>query len=595
VNNCREAPAARRRHATCGLNETDTLLNTSTLQREDTIESLGYRPTFYFSVIGLNLLGIQQGGLMMRCYRPFFAVLSIVAGCAAVGPAAAENVLRFMGADATASTMDPHATANKDNKAATKQVYEALLDVDSNLAIVPQLALAWKPLDPTTWEFQLRPGVRFHDGTPFTAADVIFSIERASAETSDFRGYVDGITAVEAIDDHALRITTAAPDPSLWLKLTEVAIMSKAWAEQHGVTRPADYLRAREETYASRHANGTGPFMLESFEPRGRWVMVRNPAWWGTAEYPHNVDRVVHIRKEGDAANVAALLEGEIDLLQTPPYQATDQIRRTPGLKVTYTTKLQTMFFGLDQGSAELRSSNIKGRNPFKDKRVRQAMARAIDYEPILQNLMGELFIPAGTLVAPGVNGYAPDLDQPPSYSPEQAKALLIEAGYADGFSVSLDCANDWGDDELAECKGVAEQLGKVGIQVAINFLSSDDYDAKVYNARESDFYIDGYHMDPDSEGVLRDLFHSQSDWNLAGYANPRVDELLEKIKAEMVTYARDSYLAEAWRIVTDDLVYLPIRHGVSVFATRKELDIPPDPWDVPRFRLARLIVASGK
>ena len=251
--------------------------------------------------------------------------------------------------------------ANKDNKAATKQVYEALLDVDSNLAIVPQLALTWKPLDPTTWEFELRPDVTFHDGTPFTADDVVFSIERARAETSDFRAYVDGITAVEAIDDHTVRITTAGPDPSLWLKLAEVAIMSKAWAEQHGVTRPADYLRAREETYASRHANGTGPFMLELFEPRGRWVMVRNPAWWGTAEYPHNIDRVVHTRKEGDAENVAALLEGEIDLLQTPPYSAIDQIRRTPGLKVAYRTKLHTMFFGLDQGSAELRILQHQG------------------------------------------------------------------------------------------------------------------------------------------------------------------------------------------------------------------------------------------
>jgi peptide/nickel transport system substrate-binding protein len=524
----------------------------------------------------------------MSRFQTTIAALAIGIVISSAGPAAAENVLRFMGADATASTMDPHANANKDNKAATKQVYEALLDVDSNLAIVPQLALAWKPLDPTTWEFELRQDVRFHAGTPFTAADVVFSIERARAETSDFRAYVDGITAAEAIDDHTVRFTTAAPDPSLWLKLAEVAIMSKAWTEQHGVTRPADYLRAREETYASRQANGTGPFMLESFKPRGAWALVRNPAWWGTVEYPHNIDRVLHARKEGDQANVAALLEGKIDLLQGPPYSAMDQIRSTPGLKVTYRTKLHTQFFGLDQGSAELRSSNVKGKNPFKDRRVRQAMAHAIDFEPILHDLMGELFIPAGTLVAPGVNGYAPDLDQPPSYSPEQAKALLIEAGYADGFRVTLDCANDWGDDELAECKGAAEQLGKVGIEVAINFLSSDDYDAKVFNARDSDFYIDGYHMDPDSEGLLRDLFHSRSDWNLAGYANRRVDELIEQIQTEMVTYARDAYLAEAWRIVTDDLVYLPIRHGVSVFAMRKELDIPPDPWDVPRFRLAR-------
>jgi peptide/nickel transport system substrate-binding protein len=198
--------------------------------------------------------------------------------------------------------------------------------------------------------------VTFHDGTPFTAADVIFSIERARTKTSDFKPYVDGITAVEAIDDHSVRITTAAPDPSLWLKLAEVAIISKAWAEQHGVTKPADYMGAREETYGSRHANGTGPFMLESFEPRGGWVVVRNPNWWGTAEYPHNIDRVVHVRKEGDAENVAALLGGKIDLLQGPAYSAIDQIRRIPGLKLAYRTKLHTLYFGLDQGSAELRS-----------------------------------------------------------------------------------------------------------------------------------------------------------------------------------------------------------------------------------------------
>jgi peptide/nickel transport system substrate-binding protein len=222
-------------------------------------------------------------------------------------------------------------------------------------------------------------------------------------------------------------------------------------------------------------------------------------------------------------------------------------------------------------------------------------MAHAIDIEPILHELMAELFIPAGMIVAPGVNGYAPELDQPPSYDPEQATALLTEAGYPDGFSVTLDCANDWGDDEIAACKGAAEQLGKIGIAVTVNFLSSDPLYAKVYTARASDFYIDGYHMDPDSEGALRDLFSNGGGWNMTGYANARVDELLEKIKIDMVTYARDAYLEEAWRIVTDDLVYLPIRHGVSVFAMRENLEIPPDPWDVPRFRLARFIVPSGK
>ena len=297
-----------------------------------------------------------------------------------------------------------HSYADEDNKGATYQVYEALLDIDSNLAVVPQLAVAWQIVDPRHWDFELRHGVRFHDGTPFTAEDVVFSIGRARADTSDFQLRVAGIAAVEAIDDHTIRITTTGPDPSLWLKLADVAIMSKAWAEAHGVAQPADFVGAREETYASRHANGTGPFVLESFEPRGGWVMVRNPDWWGTAHYPHNIDRVVHVAK-ADPENVAALLGGEIDLLQTVPYSALDEIRGNSGLKLAYRPKLHTMFFGLDQGSTELRSSNIKGRNPFKDRRVREAMARAIDMKSALHDLMGELFIPAGMIAAPGVNG----------------------------------------------------------------------------------------------------------------------------------------------------------------------------------------------
>jgi peptide/nickel transport system substrate-binding protein len=506
---------------------------------------------------------------------------------AGAGPAAAENVLRFTGISGGAVTIDPHAYVSSHNKVATKQVYEALLDIDSNLAIVPQLALAWTPLDPTTWEFELRPDVIFHDGTPFTAGDVVFSIKRARAETSDLRDYLDGIAAVDTIDDHTVRITTAAPDPSLWLKLADVAMMSRAWAEQHDVTAPADYNRARKENYASHHANGTGPFMVEAFEPRGRYVLVRNPAWWGRTEYPHNIDRIVHTWKDGDAENVAALLEGEIDLLLGPLYSAWDQIRRTPGLKLAHRPALATLFLGFDQGSAELRSSNIEGKNPFKEKRVRQAISYAIDIDTILGDLMGELLIPAGMLVAPGVNGYVAELDQPPSYDPERAKALLATAGYPDGFSVTLDCPSEYGDDEIATCKGMADQLGAVGIEVAVNLLPTNALDAKLYKDRQSDFFFEFWPMDPDPERVLREWF-GQNIWNVSGYVNPRVDELIEKIKTEMVTYARDAYLEEAWRIVTDDLVYLPIRHGVSVLAMRENLDIPPDPWNVPRFRLAR-------
>jgi peptide/nickel transport system substrate-binding protein len=367
--------------------------------------------------------------------------------------------------------------------------------------------------------------------------------------------------------------------------------MSKAWAESHDALIPAN---RNTETYASRHANGTGPFMLEEFEPHGRWVMVRNPDWWSRADYPdNNIDRIVHTWRT-DEANLAALLDGEIDVLNGPLYSGLDAIHRNSDLKLVYRPKLYTAFFGLDQGSTQLRTSSIKGKNPFRDRRVREAMAYGMNVETGLRPLMGELFIPAGMMVAPGVNGYAPELDKPRRHDAERAKALLVEAGYPDGFSVTLDCSNEWGDDEIVTCQSAADQLRVVGIDLTINYLSNDEMILRVEQRRDSDFFLEAWNMDPDSEGLLRDLFYSTGRYNLARYANSRVDELIDKIRTEMVTYARDAYLEEVWKIVTDDLVYLPVRHGVSVFAMRKNLDVLPDPWDVPRFRLARFKGTAG-
>jgi peptide/nickel transport system substrate-binding protein len=369
------------------------------------------------------------------------ALIGLIATAILAGPAAAENVLRFTVGIGGAVTMDPHSRWNAIERPALQQVYETLLDVDSSLAIVPQLALDWKPLDPTTWQFKLRPDVTFHDGTRFTAEDVVFSIERARADTSGVEAFVSNIAAVSAIDDHTVQIKTTAPDPLLWMRLSNVAIMSTGWARAHDAGTPAK-VDGGEETFASRHANGTGPFVLEEFEPHDRWVMVRNPSWWGAAEYDHNIDRIVHTYVS-DEENLAALLDGEIDLLVAPVYSGLDAIRRDPNLKLAYRPKLFTVFFGFDQRSAELRTSNVKGRNPFKDRRVRQAMAHAIDMEPALRPVMGELFFPAGMLPAPGTNGYAPELNQPVAYDPERARALLAEAGYPSGFSVTLDCPNE--------------------------------------------------------------------------------------------------------------------------------------------------------
>lgn len=505
----------------------------------------------------------------------------------AATPATGENVVRFTGFAGGVVTFDPHSMFHKPNYVATSQVYEYLVGTDAYLDLAPQLAVAWKPLSPTRWEFRLREGVRFHDGTPFTAEDVTFSIERAKAATSAYKDHLQAITAVTTIDTHTVHVDFAAPEQYPSILLLDVPIVSKAWARKHGVEAPAD-LQAQEDTYAVRHANGTGPFVLEEFEPLGSYSMVRNSDWWGYEHYPHNIDRIEQIAISDPDAQVAALLDGTIDLLIDPLYSAHGLIRDTPGLKLVSTRRLLSIYLGLNQARAELSSSDIKSDNPFRDRRVRRAMYQALDIEVILRDLMGEALIPAGMVIAPGVNGYASELDQRPVFDPEGSRALLVDAGYPDGFSVTLDCPSEWGDDELATCRGVADQLGAIGIDVDVEFHATAPYYERLGRGG-SDFFLDATPTGPDSLGVLQRLLYSGGPSNYAGYSNPHVDELIDKIRGVMVTYARDALLEKAWRTVTNDLVYLPVRHSVAIFAMREELELPPDPWAIPRFRLARL------
>jgi peptide/nickel transport system substrate-binding protein len=186
---------------------------------------------------------------------------------------------------------------------------------------------------------------------------------------------------------------------------------------------------AGEENFASRHANGTGPFIVKEFEPNGRLLMVRNPIWWGLERYPHNLDRIKFTPIADPEERLAALLRGDLDLLTDPPFLALGRIKSTPGLKLAQTSQPRTAYLALDQANSELRSSQVRGRNPFDDRRVRQAIYQAIDIETIRDSVMQRLSVPAGMLVAPGVN-VAPALDQRLPYDPATAKRLLTEAGY---------------------------------------------------------------------------------------------------------------------------------------------------------------------
>ncbi|MCE3248523.1 MAG: extracellular solute-binding protein family 5 [Geminicoccaceae bacterium] len=500
-------------------------------------------------------------------------------------PAAAENVLRWASVGG-ALTFDPHAYDETPTNGQIRSVYEKLVDYDSDLELVPQLALAWRLIDPTTWEFELRPNVRFHDGTPFTAQDVVFSVMRAKTELPvGFANRIESIAAVRIAGEHSVRIETRFPDPQLWDSVRNVAIVSERWAEAHDVRLPAN-VSAGQENYASRHANGTGPFVLREFEPNGRVVMVRNPDWWGLARYPHNLDRIEFTPIADPEERLAGLLRGDLDLLGDPPLWALDRIERMPGLKLAQAPELRTIHLGLDQSRNELRSSDVKGRNPFSDKRVRQAIYQAIDIEAIRRNVMRGLAIPAGMLVAPGAVGYAPELDQRLPYDPELAKRLLSEAGYPEGFSVTLDCPNNrWINDE-AICRAVAGQLGAVGIDVNVNAQPKQLFFAKLDN-RETDFYLNSW-ATHDSQVIFVRFYRTRGGENAPGYSNPRVDRLIEQIDREMITYGRDALVEQVWQIVLDDIVYVPLHHQMIVWAMRENLDLPVYRYNQPIFREAR-------
>jgi peptide/nickel transport system substrate-binding protein len=278
---------------------------------------------------------VSKGGIPPIYYlRTTLTALAIAASITWTGPTTAENVLRWASAGG-ALTFEPQAYDDVATSAHIRSVYERLVELNSDLAMVPGLAVAWRIVDATTWDFDLRPDVRFHDGTPFTAADVVFSIERAkkTERPGGFAWYIENIADVRTVGEHGVRIETSTPDPVLPIELFNVEILSERWADAHDVRVPAN-VAAGEENYASRHANGTGPFILESLEPNGPLAMVRNADWWGLEHYRHNIDRIEFTPVADAQVRLEALLRGDLDLLTDPPFAALGQIGSTPGLKL---------------------------------------------------------------------------------------------------------------------------------------------------------------------------------------------------------------------------------------------------------------------
>ncbi|MEQ8508935.1 MAG: ABC transporter substrate-binding protein [Rhodospirillaceae bacterium] len=507
----------------------------------------------------------------------------------AAQPAVAENVVRWA-AQGDAITLDPHAQNEGMTLATAQQIYEPLVNRAETMALTPALALSWRLMeDRTVWEFKLRQGVMFHEGQSFTADDVVFTFERALKPTSDMKDIIGTVREAVAIDPYTVQIKTDGPNPILPQQITDIFIMSRSWAEDNEVTEPQD-TASGQETYAVRHANGTGPFVLELREPDVRTVLVRNPNWWGLSELnPHNIDRIIFTPISNAATRVAALLSGELDFVLDTPVQDLARMRRTPGLSVQSTAEVRAIFMGLDTGRAELRSSNVKGKNPFADIRVRQAMNMAIDRQAIVQRIMRGMAEPAGMLLSPGIGGYTAEIDALPPLDPDRARALLAEAGYADGFSVTLDCTNDRYMNDEAICQAVVGMLARIGVRVRLDAKSKTLHFPKIQN-NETDFYLLGWGSGTmDSHYHLDFLAMPDRVWNRTGLNDPELFAMIDAIATETDLPKRDAMINEAWLRVKAAEVYIPLHHQGLAWAMKNRLSLPIQPDNQPQFRLARI------
>ena len=475
-----------------------------------------------------------------------------------------------------ALSMDPHSLNESLQITVVENVYEPLVTRDKDYKLAPALATSWKQTAPTVWRFELRKNVKFHDGTPFGADDVVFTFKRVAGEGSDMKSYVGQIKEIRKLGDHSIDVVTNAPFPILPELFTHWNIMSKKWCEDNKATQPVDRRKGLENA-ASFRGNGTGPFMVRERQPGVRTTFTRNPNYWGKVE--GNVDEVVFSVIGNDSTRVAALLSGEVDVMEPVPVQDVERVKSNANLKVLQGPELRVIFLGMDQKRDELLYSNVKGKNPFKDKRVRQAFYQAIDIETIKNRTMRGASIPIALMLPPQVNGFAPDLAKRLPYDVEGAKKLMAEAGYPNGFEVKMNCPNDRYVNDSEICQAVAANLAKIGVKVNLEAETKGTYFPKILS-RNTSFYMLGWTASTvDAHNVLYPIMSTPGDggrgqFNLGSYSNARVDELTSKVAAETDDKKRNEMIHEAQKIHQDEIGHLPLHAQSLNWAMKKTVDV---------------------
>ena len=513
----------------------------------------------------------------------------LLLACAAVlsGPAGAATLRWSSQGDYLSA--DPHAQNEGLNNNLNDEVFERLTSRGRDLKLRPALATSWESRSPTVWRYHLRKGVKFHDGTSMTADDVVFSFERSQSASSNFKVFAVPTGKARKIDDYTIELETPRPVPEAVLQenVNAVRIMSKAWCEKHNAVRPQDF-KTGEETFASRNANGTGPYMLVKREAEVMSVFRKNPNWWGLAEkrFEGNVDEIVYRPIKSDVTRMAALVSGEIDLVLDPLLNDIPRLKQNPAIEVIEGPENRVIFLVMDQENRELKYSNVKGRNPLKDLRVRQALYMAIDIDAIQKQVMRGQSRPTGAMI-PSPSATFPELEpRLLPHDPARAKKLLAEAGYPDGFELGVVCPNNRYVNDERICLALASMFAKVGVKAKLDsmpraqfFQRVDQLDISMHMYGWGGAVTDpGFTLTPVLRG--RDG-KGKGDFNSGRYKDDELDRLIDAVEAELDPAKRRALMLDAFKRIRENVYVIPLHRQIIPWAVRKGVKVQHRPDNV--------------
>lgn len=507
---------------------------------------------------------------MIDTRRFVAALLGSALACAA--PAVAQDLR--IGVASEPTSMDPHFHNLSPNNSMLSHVFEALVDQDPRQRMVPGLAESWRAIDDTTWEFKLRRNAKFHDGTPFTADDVVFTFERApnvEGSPSSFGTYTKGKTVVK-VDDHTVHIKTSEPYPLMPNDVSQVFIISN----KHGSgAKTSDY-------NTGKAAIGTGPFRFAEYAPGNRIVVQRNKLYWGKAPA---WERVIFRPIKSDPSRVAALLAGDVDIIDEVPSTDMERLKKDDKLTIAQTVSNRVIYLHLDHFRDDSPFVKAKDggaiRNPLRDRRVRVAISKAIDRDSIVSNVMEGLAIKAGQLLPEGFFGVSPKL-KPVDFDPEGAKKLLAEAGVPHGFRLTIHGPNDRYPNDAKICEAVGQMLSRIGIDTQVSTMGRSVFfrDASTGSPEKGpkfSFILVGWGSGTgEASSPLKSLLATydrdkgMGASNRGRYSNPEVDKLIDSALATVDDAKRQQLLARATEVAIEDIGIIPLHYQVNTWAMRK-------------------------